>query len=159
MKFVQCPNGAYTTAPEIYYYAVSKGFPATRDGFGRIHPGTVCNAKMRSILKDPTNRRVWRLTEWSVLDVPTSTERGAALVEILVNTGLLSPYYKSQRTFQMYSYNAARALIAAMTGGEEIDEPVEYLVCHVSVIGQCHEFEVRHKRPFVSLFKKDEEIT
>ena len=59
MRWINFPDGSkYTLAVDIQKFAEQHGYTVPCESDGTRHPGTDCNAKMRTILKDAGGQQV-----------------------------------------------------------------------------------------------------
>lgn len=158
MRWISFPDGdSYTFAVDIQKLAEQNGYSVPCEADGTRHPGTDCNAKMRTIMKDAGLRRTFRITEQSVVDV--QMEDGfvnASFVRWLVDNGLISDSYLRIGTIQLYSEEAVNALISMMlkTQIEYDSADDEVWECAMLITKRSHNFEKRKNKPKASLFKK-----
>lgn len=158
MRWINFPDESrYTFAVDIQKLAEQNGYSVPCEADGTRHPGTDCNAKMRTIMKDAGLRRTFHITEQSVVDV--QMEDGfvnASFVRWLVDNGLISDSYLRIGTIQLYSEEAVNALISMMlkTQIEYDSADDEVWECAMLITKRSHNFEKRKNKPKASLFKK-----
>lgn len=158
MRWISFPDGgSYTFAVDIQKLAEQNGYSVPCEADGTRHPGTDCNAKMRTIMKDAGLRRTFHITDQSVVDV--QMEDGfvnASFVRWLVDNGLISDSYLRIGTIQLYSEEAVNALISMMlkTQIEYDSADDEVWECAMLITKRSHNFEKRKNKPKASLFKK-----
>lgn len=158
MRWIKFPDGSnYTLAVDIQKLAEQNGYTVPCEADGTRHPGTDCNAKMRTVIKDTGLRRTFRITDQSVVDIrvedgPVST----AFIRWLVDNDIVSDSYLKIGTIQLYAEEAVNALISVMLKTQiEYDiEDDEIWECGMLVTKRSHNFEKKKNKPKVSLFKK-----
>lgn len=158
MRWIKFPDGTlYTLAVDIQKTAEQYGYEVPCEADGTRHPGTDCNAKMRTIIKDAGLRRSFGITEYSVVDVTAEDSfTNAAFLRWLVDTGVTTSYYLKLGVVQLYTQNAVNALLSVMLKTEVYYEPTDYetIECGALLTKKTHNFEKKKYRPKASLFKK-----
>ena len=158
MRWINFPDGSsYTLAVDIQKLAEQNGYTVPCEADGTRHPGTDCNQKMRTIMKDAGLRRTFHITDQSVVDVRMEdTPVNVSFMRWLVDNGLISDSYLRIGTIQLYSEEAVNALISVMLKTQiEYDiEDDEMWECAMLVTKRSHNFEKRKNKPKASLFKK-----
>ena len=158
MRWIKFPDGSqYTLAVDIQKLAEQNGYVVPCESDGTRHPGTDCNAKMRTVVKDAGLRRTFRITDQSVVDVRLEdTPVNASFIHWLVDNGIVNHSYLKIGTIQLYSEEAVNALISVM-----LKTHIEYAIeddrvweCGMLVTKRSHNFEKRKNKPKASLFKK-----
>lgn len=159
MRWIKFPDGNYyTLAVDIQKFAEANGYTVPCEADGTRHPGTDCNAKMRTIVKDAGLRRTFGVTEQSVVDVK---RRDAGtdfdLIQWLVDGELVSASYLRIGVIQLYSHEAVNALLSIMLKRHveyDIDDDDDVWYCGYGVTRRSHNFEKLKNKPKVSLFRK-----
>lgn len=158
MRWINFPDGSsYTLAVDIQKLAEQNGYTVPCEADGTRHPGTDCNQKMRTIMKDAGLRRTFRITDQSVVDVRMEdTPVNVSFMRWLVDNGVISDSYLRIGTIQLYSEEAVNALISVMLKTQiEYDiEDDEMWECAMLVTKRSHNFEKKKNKPKASLFKK-----
>lgn len=159
MRWVKFPDGCmYTFASDIQNFAEREGYKAPREADGTRHPGTDCNAKMRTIFKSAGMRRTFNLTEQSVVDVRKADGGyNEAFVQWLVDKEIISDAYLKHPAIQLYSIEAVNALLSVMLNhfAEYVCDDCDYLwYSPIFVSKISHNFEKKRNRPKASLFKR-----
>lgn len=158
MRWINFPDGSsYTLAVDIQKLAEQNGYTVPCESDGTRHPGTDCNQKMRTVVKDAGLRRTFRVTDQSVVDVRMEdTPVNVSFMRWLVDNGIVSDSYLRIGTIQLYSEEAVNALISVMLKTQiEYDiEDDEMWECPMLVTKRSHNFEKRKNKPKASLFKK-----
>jgi hypothetical protein len=158
MRWIKFPDGSvYTFAVDIQKLAEKYGYVVPCEADGTRHPGTDCNAKMRTVVKDVGLRRTFHITDQSVVDVRTDESAvNTAFIRWLVDNGIVNDSYLKLGTIQLYSESAVNALISVMLKTQiEYDiEDDEVLECGMLITKRSHNFEKRKNKPKASLFKK-----
>lgn len=158
MRWVEFPDGSsYTFAVDIQKLAELHGYSVPCEADGTRHPGSDCNAKMRTVIKNAGLRRSFHITDQSVVDVrmddgPTNV----SFMKWLVEEGLASDSYLKLGSIQLYSESAVNALISVMlkTQVEYDIEDDQIWECPMMVTKRSHNFEKKKNKPKASLFKK-----
>lgn len=162
MRWIQLRDGRmYTFASDIQKRAETLGYKVPCESDGTRHPGTDCNAKMRTVVKSLSMRRAFGIDKMSVVDVRVEDGRhSVAFMGWLIDRGVITDAYLKIGTLQLYSVEAANALICVMlqTNEEALvrngDDPNSVLKYPNFVKVREHNFEKKRNRPIVSLFKK-----
>ena len=158
MRWIKFPDGStYTFAVDIQKLAENIGYRVPCEADGTRHPGTDCNSKMRTIMKDAGLRRNFRVTEQSVVDVRVEdTPVNVAFIRWLVDNGIVNDSYLKIGTIQLYEGEAVNALVSVMVKTEvEYDSTDdEVYQCPILVTKRSHNFEKKKNRPKASLFNK-----
>ena len=116
MRWIKFPDGSqYTFAVDIQKLAEQHGYAVPCEADGTRHPGTDCNAKMRTVVKDIGLRRSFHITDQSVVDVKVDDGTvNAAFMRWLVDEELVSSSYLKLGALQLYAEEAVNALISVM---------------------------------------------
>lgn len=158
MRWIEFPDSSkYTFAVDIQKLAEQNGYVVPCEADGTRHPGTDCNAKMRTVVKNTGLRRTFHITDQSVVDVRMEDSViNAAFIRWLVDNGIVNDSYLKLGTIQLYSENAVNALISVMLKTQiEYDiEDDEVWECGMLITKRSHNFEKRKNKPKASLFKK-----
>ena len=158
MRWIEFPSGAkYTLAVDIQKLAEQHGYSVPCEADGTRHPGTDCNAKMRTIMKDAGMRQSFGVKEYSVVDVRAEDSfTNAAFIRWLVDAGVVTSSYLKLGVVQLYTQNAVNALLSVMLKTEVSYTPTddEIIECGALVTKRAHNFEKKKNRPKASLFKK-----
>ena len=159
MRWVNFPDGSsYTFAVDIQKLAELNGYTVPCEADGTRHPGTDCNQKMRAVIKDMGMRFSFGITEQSVVDVRVQDSPfNIAFVRWLADNGLASDYYVRKGVIQLYTKDAAEAILSTMlkTMVEYVpDDTDEAWDCAMLPVKRAHNFEKPKNKPKVSLFKK-----
>lgn len=158
MRWINFPDGSsYTLAVDIQKLAEQNGYTVPCEADGTRHPGTDCNQKMRTVMKDAGLRRTFRITDQSVVDVRMEdTPVNVSFMRWLVDNGVINDSYLRIGTIQLYSEEAVNALISVMLKTQiEYDiEDDEMWECAMLVTKRSHNFEKRKNKPKASLLKK-----
>lgn len=162
MRWIKLRDGQiYTFAADIQKRAETLGYRVPCEADGTRHPGTDCNAKMRTVVKSLSLRKAFGINNMSVVDVRVEDGRhNVAFMSWLVYKGVITDAYLKIGTLQLYSLQAANALICVMlqTNEEDLvregDDPNVILTYPNFVKLREHNFEKKRNRPIVSLFKK-----
>lgn len=159
MRWVCFPDGTkYTFAVDIQKFAEKYGYDVPCEADGTRHPGTDCNAKMRTIFKDAGMRKTFEVTEHSVIDIKTGIhQNNLAFVQWLVYNGVVHSSYLKRGVVQLYSKEAVNSLLSVMLNSfveyEPDDTDTEWKFPGV-VVKECHSLEKKKNKPKTSLFKK-----
>ena len=158
MRWINFPDGSeYTLAVDIQKLAEQHGYTVPCEADGTRHPGTDCNAKMRTIVKDAGLRRSFCITDQSVVDVRIEdSHTNAAFIQWIVDESIISDSYLKIGVIQLYSEHAVNALLSVMLKTQVSYTPIddEVLECGMLVTKRSHNFEKKKNRPKASLFKK-----
>lgn len=160
MRWINFPDGSsYTLAADIQKFAELNGYVVPCEQDGTRHPGTDCNAKMRSIFKDAGMRRTFGVTEQSVVVVSAYENVGvnASFLRWAVDNGIVSSSHASKGAVQLYAKEAVNAILSTMLKTHveyERDENDEDWYCPIFAIKRSHNLEKKKNKPRVSLFKK-----
>lgn len=158
MRWIQFPDGSkYTFAVDIQKFAEEYGYTVPCEANGNRHPGTDCNAKMRTVFKDSGLRRTFRVTEQSVVDVRLSDSPvTVSFSDWIIKGGLVSEAYRKVGVIQLYTLEAVNALLSVMLKSEVwyVPDNDDVYKCPVQVTKLRHNFEKKRNRPKVSLFNK-----
>lgn len=159
MRWINFPDGSrYTLAADIQKFAELNGYVVPCEQDGTRHPGTDCNAKMRSIFKDAGMRRTFRVTEQSVVVISAYENIiNSAFLKWAVSNDLVSSNYACKGEIQLYTQEAVNALLSIMLKNhveyERDGDDTEYY-CHIFVTKRSHNLEKKKNKPKASLFKK-----
>jgi hypothetical protein len=158
MRWIKFPDGKqYTLASDIQKLAEQHGYVVPCEADGTRHPGTDCNAKMRTIVKDAGLRRSFAIADQSVVDVRLEDcPVNAAFIRWLVDHGIITESYLKIGVIQLYSQNAVNALLSVMlkTQVDYTPEDDDVWECGMLVTKRSHNFEKKKNRPKASLFRK-----
>lgn len=158
MRWIEFPDGSrYTLAVDIQKLAEQNGYTVPCEADGTRHPGTDCNAKMRTVIKDAGLRRTFHITDQSVVDVRMEdTPINIGFLRWLVDNGIVSDSYLKIGTIQLYSEEAVNALISVMLKTQiEYDiEDDQIWECAMLITKRSHNFEKKKNKPKASLFKR-----
>lgn len=159
MRWVRLPDGSsYTFAGDIQKFAELNGYVVPCEQDGTRHPGTDCNAKMRTIFKDAGMRRTFGITEHSVVEVRKRDDAfNSDFIRELVDEGIISDAYLKQPMIQLYTIEAVNALLSVMLKTHveyKIDSTDETWSYSFFVTKRSHSLEKKKNRPKTSLFKK-----
>lgn len=158
MRWINFPDGSeYTLAVDIQKLAELHGYVVPCEADGTRHPGTDCNSKMRTIVKDAGLRRSFCITDQSVVDIRMEdSPANAAFIQWMVDESIISDSYLKLGGIQLYSEHAVNALLSVMlkTQVSYTAKDDDVLECALLVIKRCHNFEKKKNRPKASLFKK-----
>lgn len=159
MRWFKFPDGSsYTLAVDIQKFAELNGYTVPCEQDGTRHPGTDCNAKMRTIIKDAGLRHTFKITEQSVVDVRMGdTPCNTIFLEWLVDHGVVSNTYLKHKVIQLYTKEAVNALLSVMLKThveyQPDDTDIEFSF-GILVNKRSHGLEKKQNRPKTSLFKK-----
>lgn len=158
MRWINFPDGSeYTFAFDIQKLAEQYGYTVPCELDGTRHPGTDCNAKMRTIIKDAGLRRSFGITDQSVVDVRMEdSPTNAAFLRWLVDERIISETYLRIGGIQLYSEKAVNALLSVMLKIQASYTPKDddVIECGMLVTKRTHNFEKKKNKPKASLFKK-----
>lgn len=158
MRWIKFPDGSqYTLAVDIQKLAEQHGYTVPCESDGTRHPGSDCNAKMRTVVKDTGLRRTFHITDQSVVDVRVAdTNANREFMLWLSDNGIVSHSYLKLGHIQLYTEEAVNALISVMLKTQiEYDiEDDQFWHCPMLVTKRSHNFEKRKNKPKASLFKK-----
>lgn len=158
MRWINFPDGSeYTLAVDIQKLAEQYGYNVPCELDGTRHPGTDCNAKMRTIVKDAGLRRSFSITDQSVVDVRMDDNIvNTAFIRWLVDEGVISETYLRIGVIQLYSEHAVNALLSVMLNTQVSYTPKDddVIECGMLVTKRSHNFEKKKNRPKASLFNK-----
>lgn len=144
--------GTFTFAQDILNYCVQRGYRPYVDPEGRIHPGTICNAALYTLMKDPAAKRKFGISSRDVVDVRFGSRKNEDFIEVLIEEGLITAAHRSRPGVTLYSAKAASYLCAVMLNDPSyIDSPFE-IRCPVVFAGRIdatpHRFEKKkYQRP------------
>lgn len=159
MRWIRFIDGSkYTFAADIQKFAEKHGYKVPCESDGTRHPGTDCNAKMRTIFKDVSMRYTFKITEQSVVEIgKEESHYNDTFFRWLVVHGILNESYLKQRTIQLYTQEAVNALLSVMLKNHveyEADETDEEWDCNILISKRSHSLEKKKNKPKTSLFKK-----
>lgn len=159
MRWIKFADGSYyTLAVDIQKFAEKNGYTVPCETDGTRHPGTDCNTKMRTIVKDAGLRRTFGITEQSVVDVKRGDSvNNADFMQWLVDSELVSSSYLKLGVIQLYAHGAVDALLSSMLNTHveyDIDDDDDVWYCGYFITRRSHNFEKKKNKPKVSLFKK-----
>lgn len=158
MNWIKFPDGHhYTFASDIQRFAEEQGYKAPREADGTRHPGTDCNAKMRTVMKDAGMRKAFGISPTSVVDVYIDQcESNTQFLQWLVDMNIVSDAYKKHKMIQLYSPYAVDAILSMMLKIQLHYVPSDDLVwnCPGPVFMEYHNFELKKNKPKASLFNK-----
>ena len=159
MRWVKFSDGTkYTFAVDIQKFAECNGYSVPCDKDGTRHPGTDCNAKMHTIMKDAGMRKTFHVNELSVVDVKMQDPpANSVFIDWLAGHGVVNGAHCRLRCVQLYSKEAVNALLSMM-----LKTHVEYHLDGSDVVWNCpvlatrkgHNFEKKRNKPKASLFNK-----
>lgn len=158
MNWIKLPDGKYYTfAPDIQRFAEENGYKAPCEVDGTKHPGTDCNSKMRTVVKNAGLRRTFEITPESVIDIYVDDDNcNAKFLQWLIESRIVSDAYKKHKVIQLYSGEAVNAILSVMLKAEWVYNPVydsKYIYSH-TLVTESHNFELKKNKPIVSLFNK-----
>lgn len=159
MRWIEFPDGSkYTLAPDIQKLAEQNGYIVPCEADGTRHPGTDCNSKMRTIIKDAGLRRTFGINDRSVMDVRVEdTPVNIAFIRWLIDNGIISDSYLKIGIIQLYTEEAVNALLSVMLktyASYEADQADDVWECGMLITKRSHNFEKKKNRPKASLFNK-----
>lgn len=158
MRWVEFPDGTkYTFAADIQKAAEKSGYSVPCEADGTRHPGTDCNSKMRTVIKDIGMRRTFKITDDSVVDIKADDcAENSKFIQWLVEECFVSDYYSRLGVVQLYSPSAVDALLSAMLKSEAHYDSAgdPHWRASALVIKRSHNFELKKNKPKTSLFKK-----
>ena len=158
MNWINFPQGKYTFAADIQQFAELNGYKVPCEADGTRHPGTDCNAKMRTIFKDAGMRHTFNVTPHSVIEVRVEDgEVNRIWVQKLVDHGIISGAYLKQKCIQLYSEQAVNALLSVMLKTHveyHPDEKDKEWHWDAPLVAGTHNLEKKRNKPKASLFKK-----
>ena len=158
MRWIKLPDGSYyTLAVDIQKFAEKNGYFVPSESDGTRHPGTDCNAKMRTIVKNAGLRRTFNVTEQSVVDVVRDDTGSFDLIQWLVDSEIISSSYLRIGVIQLYTHEAVNAILSSMLRMHviyDLDDNDDVWSCPYPVSRHRHNFEKLKNKPKVSLFKK-----
>lgn len=158
MNWIKFSDGThYTFARDIQKFAESQGYKVPRDNNGNSHPGTDCNTRMRTIMKDAGMRKSFNIDITSVVDVYIEDcEENQELLKWLTETGILGEAYKKHKVIQLYRREAVSALLSTMlkVGLEYVPYKDKIWEYNGYVLMSIHNFELKKNKPKASLFKQ-----
>lgn len=159
MRWIKFIDGSkYTFAADIQKFAEKHGYKVPCESDGTRHPGTDCNAKMRTIFKDAGMRHTFKITEDSVVEIKRDESgHSKPFFRWLAFSGILNASYLRQRTIQLYTQEAVNALLSVMLKNHveyEADETDEEWDCMILISKRSHSLEKKKNKPKTSLFKK-----
>ena len=159
MRWIKFPDGSsYALAVDIQKFAELNGYTVPCEQDGTRHPGTDCNAKMRTVFKDVSMRHTFKITEQSVVEVRMDDSYYNTLfLEWLVDNDVVSNAYLKHRVVQLYTKEAVNALLSVMLKThveyQPDDTDIEFSF-GVPITKRSHSLEKKKNRPKTSLFKK-----
>lgn len=158
MNWINFAGGKYTFAADIQQFAEMNGYKPPCEADGTRHPGTDCNAKMRTIFKDAGMRHTFKVTINSVLEVRAEdTTFNSIWIHKLVKYGVISEAYLKHKSIQLYSEQAVNALLSVMLKTQveyQHDENDKEWYCEAPITAGTHNLEKKRNKPKASLFKK-----
>jgi hypothetical protein len=122
VKFFGLGNGKpYTTAEQIEDFASLLGAKLCVDSNLCRHPGTVCTAAIKAILKDPALRNMYSLAPYDVIEIDVSqSPRNIAFVNEMIHRKVLSRGSVKNQRVTMYSKTAANAIVQYLVKDDEV---------------------------------------
>lgn len=147
----------YTLAADIQKEAEKHGYKVPCENDGTRHPGTDCNSKMRSIMKNAGLRAAFGIKADSVVDVFIREHSNKVFAEWCVECGLIGASFNRHGTIQLYTPEAANALLSVMTKSHvyyEIDSNDSIFRYRHPVVLCDHSLEMAKNKPKASLFRK-----
>lgn len=159
MRWINFPDGSrYTLAVDIQKFAERHGYVVPCEQDGTRHPGTDCNIKMRTVIKDAGMRHTFGITDNSVVEImKDESEANKCFMLWLVAEDLVSVSYGKRRVVHLYSKEAVDALLSVMLKTHVVyvvDENDEEWNCPIGVTKRSHSLEKGKYKPKASLFKK-----
>lgn len=159
MRWIKFSDGSsYALAVDIQRFAEMNGYKVPCEQDGTRHPGTDCNAKMRTIIKDAGLRHTFKITEQSVVEIRMEdSSYNTMFLESLVDHGVVSNTYLKHKVIQLYTKEAVNALLSVMLKTHVEYEPDDNdITWHhgIPVTKRSHSLEKKKNRPKTSLFKK-----
>lgn len=152
--------GTFTFAPEIMNYCRKNGYDPYVDPERRIHPGTECNAKIYSLMKDPAAKRRFCLGPHDVIDISFGHRENEVFIDTLIEECFISAAYRSRPGVTLYSPKATSYLCAVMLDDPDLiadsEHPVNIqcaLVYDGRVRAVSHKFEKKKYRRPAKLFE------
>lgn len=127
MRGVNVPGlGTFTFAQDILNHCVQRGYRPYVDPEGRIHPGTICNAALYTLMKDPAAKRKFGISSRDVLDVRFGSRKNENFIEVLIEQGIVTAAHRSRPGVTLYSAKAASYLCAVMLNDSSyVDDTVD----------------------------------
>lgn len=159
MRWIKFFDGSrYTFAVDIQKFAEQHGYVVPCEQDGTRHPGTDCNSKLRTAFKNRSMRRVFNLTEQSVVDIRADDSMfNRSFLRWIVDNELVTPYYLQRGVIQLYSIEAVNAILSVMLDtavSYEEDQDDEGWLCYIFVTKRSHSLEKGKYKPKASLFNK-----
>lgn len=159
MRWIKFPDGSsYTFAVDIQKFAEMNGYIVPCESDGTRHPGTDCNAKLRTIFRNAGMRRTFRLTESSVVEVRAEDSfYNSEFINWLIERSIVSTSYFLHKSVQLYTKEAVNALLSSMLEMQveyKVDDEDREWMCPILVTKRSHSLEKGKNKPKVSLFKK-----
>lgn len=158
MRWIEFPDGSrYTFAVDVQKTAESYGYSVPCEADGTRHPGTDCNSKMRTVVKDIGMRKTFAINDQSVVDIKVDDGSvNIAFMRWLVEEELVSESYIRLGVIQLYSESAVNALLSVMLKAEAHYASYDDTVWQVPVMvtKRAHNFEMKKNKPKISLFRK-----
>jgi hypothetical protein len=158
MRWIQFPDGSsYTLAVDIQKLAEQNGYRVPCESDGTRHPGTDCNFKMRTVIKNAGLRRSFHINDESVVDIRIDdSPANAEFIKWMVSEGIIHSSYLRIGAIQLYTNEAVNALISVMLNTEvEYDiEDDKFWEAPMIVTKRSHNFEKKKNKPKASLFRK-----
>lgn len=159
MRWIKFPDGSsYTFAVDIQKFAEMNGYTVPCESDGTRHPGTDCNAKLRTIFRNAGMRRTFRLTESSVVEVRAEESfYNSEFINWLIERSIVSSSYFLHKSVQLYTREAVNALLSSMLEMQveyKVDDEDREWMCPILVTKRSHSLEKGKNKPKVSLFKK-----
>ena len=159
MIWIKFPDGSrYTLAADIQKFAERNGYTVPCEVDGTRHPGTDCNQKMRTVVKDAGLRSTFRINDQSVVDIRAKDGfLNRLFIENLVHDGIVSSAYLRMGMIQLYSIESVNAILSVMLNRHvEYQLDVDDLEWESSYlpVKRAHNFGKLKHKPKASLFKK-----
>ena len=150
-------SSKYTFAADIQKCAESAGYAVPCEEDGTRHPGTDCNAKMRTIFKDPGMRKTFQVDDMAVIEVRADdTTFNRIWMEKMASRGVISDHLLRRGVVQLYSQGAVNALLSVMLKTHvtyEPDDTDEEWYGDAPIV-RPHNLEKKRNKPKVSLFRR-----
>lgn len=107
----------YCLARDIIDYARSLGYHPPISSDERVHPGSICNRTMRTIIKDAGLRRKYKITVESVVQVRPEYSAGSnCFMNYLVDEMGLSKSTIIKGHIDLYNRQAVEAILSSLMG-------------------------------------------
>lgn len=111
----------YCLARDIIDYARSLGYHPPISSDERVHPGSICNRTMRTIIKDAGLRRKYKITPDSIVQIrPEYSPGSRRFMQYLVEEMGLSQSTVSKGHIDLYNKNAVESILSSLMGEQII---------------------------------------